>query len=362
MRLLNTQTLRLESFANEHLTPPYAILSHTWGTGEVLFNDVHEQEEEDPEWKRKGPASKILKSAEQASREGLRYIWIDTVCIDKSSSAELSEAINSMFEWYQRATVCYAYIADIQEVQDLSRCRWLRRGWTLQELIAPGHVVFYNQQWNQIGTRESLADDLASLTKIDRELLRREHFADVEQLLAYTGTATKMSWAADRHTTKKEDRAYCLMGIFKVNMPLLYGEGNRAFQRLQEEILKDTTDTSILAYNPSRFQSSLLAPSPVRFTHSLTALWEASSPLRFSNRQITFETLVCPLRGSSTQGGDCAAILDCYFDRDAFSRAALILSPWGSAKGVFSKALGGKLFRLQEPNLLLDIKTGECKG
>lgn len=360
MRLLNVHTLGLESFDSEHFTPPYAILSHTWGNDEIVFQDVHKQRDPNLEWKSSGSASKILMSAKQARRDGLSYIWIDTICIDKSSSAELSEAINSMFEWYARAKVCYTYLADAMQAEDLARCRWLRRGWTLQELIAPGCVVFYGQEWNEIGTRDSLADKLAALTMIDPGLLRRGQFADVHRLLAYIGTATKMSWAADRQTTKMEDRAYCLMGIFRVNMPLLYGEGGKAFSRLQEEILKDTADTSILAFKPGRFRRSLLAPSPAHFKHSLTPLWEASNPLHFSNRQITLEALVCPPKGSAKQG-DCVAILDCYFDRDAFSRAALILSPCDTSKRVFSKARGGQLFRLQEPNLLLDLE-GECEG
>ncbi|KAK7957837.1 hypothetical protein PG988_012685 [Apiospora saccharicola] len=365
MRLLNTHSLGLENFENEHFTPPYAILSHTWGTNEILFNDVNKQRGEDANWQSSESASKILLSTDQARRDGLEYIWIDTICIDKSSSAELSEAINSMFEWYARAKVCYAYLADYTEVEDLPRCRWLRRGWTLQELIAPGNVVFYDRHWNQIGTRDSMADKLAPLTTIDAGLLRRGQYEDVHRLLTYIGTATKMSWAADRQTTKKEDRAYCLMGIFKVNMPLLYGEGSRAFRRLQEEILRDTTDSSILAFKASRYRSSLLALTPAHFKHSLTSLtplWEASHPLRFSNRQITFEALVCPLESSSTQG-DYVAILDCYFDQDVFSRAALILSPHGGSKDVFTRAHDGNLFLLQEPNLLFNISSeGDCRG
>lgn len=120
--------------------------------------------------------------------------------------------------------------------------RWFTRGWTLQELIAPVDVIFYSQKWDPLGAKQGdpLNNDwrfpylLSDITGIDGDVLLGS--LTLEDL----SVATKMKWAANRHTTRTEDTAYCLMGIFSVNMPLLYGEGSRAFIRLQEEILKCT--------------------------------------------------------------------------------------------------------------------------
>ncbi|KAK8081033.1 HET-domain-containing protein [Apiospora hydei] len=225
MRLLNVFTYRLESYPDAFEAPQYAILSHTWGNEEVLFDDVNAKGGEEQNWTGRGSAKKILMSVEQARKDRLRYIWIDNICIDKSSSAELSEAINSMFNWYKMSRICYAYLSDVQNIEDLDHCKWLSRGWTLQELIAPDHVEFYGACWSYIGSRESLANELGALTNINKELLSRrdQHTVTVEQDLASISIATKMSWARDRKTTRREDIAYCLMGIFNVNMPLLYG-------------------------------------------------------------------------------------------------------------------------------------------
>ncbi|KAK0655719.1 hypothetical protein B0T16DRAFT_424448 [Cercophora newfieldiana] len=200
MRLINTATLQFEEFIRQNI-PEYAILSHTWEEEEVSFADI------------------ILKTCEIAQSEGHGYAWVDTCCIDKSSSAELTEAINSMFKWYQNAKVCYAFLSDFPASADsneaLEICRWFTRGWTLQELIAPRDVTFFRQDW----------------TKPLRSI----------------AVAQKMSWAAFRETTRVEDMAYSLLGIFDVNMPMLYGEGEKAFRRLQEEIIRSTSDLSILA-------------------------------------------------------------------------------------------------------------------
>jgi hypothetical protein len=152
----------------------------------------------------------------------------DTVCINKSSSAELSEAINSMFQWYREAQVCYAYLADVSSdflgsravSPAVRRSRWFTRGWTLQELLAPATVIFLNESWVEVGTKSSFAELISSVTGIARSDMANFRDANV---------AVKMSWAANRETTRTEDIAYCLMGLFGVNMPLLYGEGRNAF-------------------------------------------------------------------------------------------------------------------------------------
>lgn len=199
--------------------------------------------------------AKIEASCMQALRAGLPYIWIDTCCIDKSSSADLSEAINSMFHWYRISSICLVYLDDIEapslheegqrpltEVKALlGRARWFTRGWTLQELIASQSIRFFDKDWTFLGTKGSLMTSLVDITGIDQVYLGG---ADLNN----ASIAMRMSWAARRVTTKIEDVAHSLFGIFNVNMPLLYGEGSKAFQRLQEEILKESDDQSLFAW------------------------------------------------------------------------------------------------------------------
>ncbi|RBA09112.1 hypothetical protein FPRO05_14352, partial [Fusarium proliferatum] len=141
MRLVNTKTIQLEFLADDNV-PDYAILSHTWEQEEVLFQDMGH----DSAKSKKGYAK--LESCCRAAREnGFEYIWDDTCCIDKTSSAELSEAINSMYRYYQEASICYGYLADISTVSEIPNSRWFTRGWTLQELIAPRSMIFFDKDW-----------------------------------------------------------------------------------------------------------------------------------------------------------------------------------------------------------------------
>jgi hypothetical protein len=243
MRLIRGNTLELVEFSDSDI-PPYAILSHTWGSEEITYQEmckdapnkirINSQSQQES-------YNKIQYCCAQASKDGLDYSWVDTICIDKSSSSELSEAINSMFRWYSNAVVCYAYLSDVQFLSsDLSGSRWFTRGWTLQELIAPRRILFFTSQWELIGTKESLCGKISNITGIDVMTLR------ATTTLSSASVACKMSWAANRQTTRIEDVAYCLMGLFDVNMPLLYGEGKKAFIRLQEEIIRENDDHSIL--------------------------------------------------------------------------------------------------------------------
>jgi hypothetical protein len=274
MRLINCDTLELEEFFGSNI-PRYAILSHTWGGDEVTFAHL-------PLWKHASGSRpgylKIANTCKQAKQDGLQYAWIDTCCIDKSSSAELSEAINSMFDWYHAASCCYAFLADVvwnKLDQDLPRSRWFKRGWTLQELIAPHEVILYDQNWARLGTRKEHAVIISKVTGIDLIILRlgvaarglRQQDPSGRVSLNTFGIARRMSWASDRETTRKEDEAYCLMGLFDVNMPLLYGEGTRAYTRLQEEIIKTDDDDSILAYGPNTGEVHLASRVNSRFTY-----------------------------------------------------------------------------------------------
>ncbi|KAI1408671.1 heterokaryon incompatibility protein-domain-containing protein [Hypoxylon sp. FL1857] len=268
MRLLNTSSITLDEFQG---TPPeYAILSHTWLDGEVTLQDLSLDRE-----RAKAGWHKIRNCCRLCRREGWKYVWIDTCCIDKTSSAELSEAINSMFAWYQRAGICYAYLSDVErthrgeQMEQFARSRWFTRGWTLQELIAPLYLVFVDNSWREIGSRSHLSSSIEQITGISA--FHVAHFRGCS-------IATKMSWAAGRKTTRIEDQAYCLMGLFGINMPLLYGEEGKAFIRLQQEILRVSDDESIFAWRVPEpdfktYQDVLcgmLAPSADCFAKSAT--------------------------------------------------------------------------------------------
>jgi len=247
MRLINCSTLQLEEFFGTNI-PPYVILSHTWGADEVSFAAFTSGQ----------PLvgsgyQKIVFTCQQAIKDRIGYAWVDTCCIDKSSSAELSEAINSMFAWYQESVHCYAYLSDVladNMDHEFPKSRWFTRGWTLQELLAPKAVTFYDQQWAYLGDRDEHAEQISKITGIDKKALWNEPQYGDTKFGSYC-VATRMSWASTRQTTRAEDMAYCLLGIFNINMPLLYGEGDRAFRRLQEEIIRKIDDDSILAWSLS---------------------------------------------------------------------------------------------------------------
>lgn len=268
LRLENDGGFSLVEFIGRDI-PPYAILSHTWRADheEVTFRDLIEGT-----GKNKAGYCKLTLCAKQAAHDGLQFFWVDTCCMDKSSSAELSEAINSMFRLYKDSAVCYVYLSDLKPSIDLSTalkgCRWFTRGWTLQELIAPNNSDFFNQNWEFVGNKRDLLDEISSITNISTLVLSHN------TPLSCVTVATRMSWAAHRQTTKVEDISYCLLGIFNINMPLIYGEGSKAFARLQQEIIKGTCDLSIFAWKTVPGQddqhthpySGILAESPRQFS------------------------------------------------------------------------------------------------
>ena len=263
MRLLkcnNDGKFILTEFLSNNIPKKYAILSHTWEEEEVTFEDL-----QDGTGTKKAGYNKIRFCGEQARRNNLEYFWVDTCCIDKSSSAELSEAINSMFQWYKEATICYAYLSNLSTSEPTaSELGNSRRGWTLQELIAPRHIRFYSRQWEEIRTNWKFTSIISEITGINSKFL-------TGYPLSHASIAERMSWASNRTTTSAEDVAYCLLGIFDVQMPLLYGEGGvHAFLRLQEELLRKYDDQSLFAWNlvdwkaPSTYRNAL-APSPKCF-------------------------------------------------------------------------------------------------
>ncbi len=210
MWLINTETLALEEFPGE--VPAYVILSHTWADDEVSIQDYKQLDDEIRSRKGYG---KVVETCRQARRDGQKYAWVDTCCIDKKSSAELTEAINSMYQWYKAATVCYVFLVDLPLEADcrddsLAKCRWFTRGWTLQELFAPKSLHFFDKDWNFRGTKASFAQQLHQITRIDPEVLR-----DSDEIMNRP-VSVRMSWASTRQTTRVEDSAYCLVSLLLV--------------------------------------------------------------------------------------------------------------------------------------------------
>jgi hypothetical protein len=282
MRLINVHDYSITEFIGQNI-PLYAILSHTRGADEVSFQDMQSISAA----RQKEGFKKINFCCEQAKRDGLGWAWVDTCFIDKTSSAELSEAINSMFRWYSQSMICYAYLDDVHfsyqtspediDLDDLRGSLWFTRGWTLQELLAPLMVQFFTSDWLYIGSKKELSLLIEEITEIPEDILNHE-----EPILDQT-VYMRMHWAARRKTTREEDMAYCLFGIFDVNLPLLYGEGRKAFHRLQEEIIKQFHDHTIFLWdvhptqgtpgkNPmngpsTNIYAGLLADSPNQFHH-----------------------------------------------------------------------------------------------
>lgn len=307
MRLLNANNLQIEDFIGDGV-PPYAILSHRWTTDEVTFQDWRDIQGASL----KSGFAKIQGTCAQALRDGLEYVWIDTICIDKSSSAELSEAINSMFGWYQQAVLCYVYLLDVPDVaaqldkdgrlatgDPFCRSQWFTRGWTLQELLAPSAVVFFSTHWKRLGTKTELKVPLSQITGVSADYL-----TGAEPIWA-ASVAKRMSWMAKRVTARVEDLAYSMLGIFDINMPLIYGEGTRAFLRLQEEILGCTDDQTIFCWewNTAYIDdswASILAPSPAVFAnaaHLMPTTWDDEAevvPYNISNAGLSIKLPLVP--------------------------------------------------------------------
>ena len=300
MWLLSTDRAELHIFHDpEDIPGGYAIFSHFWEGEEQSFHDIQQlalacaaasagttatdiQRPIMSANPRDHASSKIRHACLLSQSYGYNWLWHDTCCINKTSSSELSEAINSMFAYYSLAGICFAYLGDVSSTPILENdtefrnSRWHKRGWTLQELIAPPVVNFLSRDWAHIGAKHELAPLLESITGIPLALLRSE-----DELMRYS-LAQRMSWAQGRETTRVEDRAYCLLGLFQIHMTTLYGEGRHAFLRLQQKIIKVSYDTSIFAWGLRLTWQSLLNvvatyhhhhvhPMPSLYLFSMTA-------------------------------------------------------------------------------------------
>lgn len=375
MWLIDTTSLELEYVIDpKDGKHTYAILSHTWGEEELSF-----QEWRSGVGREKAGYEKVARTCKQACRDRYDYAWVDTVCINKESSAELSEAINSMWQWYANAAVCYAYLSDVpaecpiledrssidrfleidsddegmddanEDLEDANqpwirlfgRSRWFTRGWTLQELLAPREIYFFSKDWELVGRRDRLIHTLSDITGIDEFALSGTDHRDSVAI------ARKMSWAADRQTSRIEDRAYSLLGLFGINLPLLYGEGERAFIRLQEELVRTSTDHSILVWADNEYLNNLyhalesgrnfdllFAKSPDHFRKGRTmVLWDAAwkhSPFQLTNSGLHFDSI--PVTKLDDR---YCAILNCRFEDDLQGPVALLLRKDSPSKNEF---------------------------
>ncbi|KAI0908774.1 heterokaryon incompatibility protein-domain-containing protein [Ustulina deusta] len=414
MWLINTSTHRLVFHANEP-TDKYLILSHTWEEEEVTFQDF-----QDLDFARtKKGFSKIEETCRLAREISLGWAWIDTCCIDKTSSAELSEAINSMFRWYHNSAICAAYLSDLpphdghapsrgqmtrgapgEDLEEplkenffssvdesglefggewdgssegdpdsggdpdnellsefekellkehkssdktswakveFPKCRWFTRGWTLQELLAPNNVKFYDKQWNFLGNKISLRDLLSEITNIDSLALTKSR-----PLRDYS-VAARMSWSSERVTTRPEDQAYCLLGIFGVYMPLIYGEGTHAFARLQEEICRTTNDLSLFAWTSQQIalhdHHGLFAQSPADFwdchrIERFSLSRRRDSDLTVTNNGLIFNKALIYSEGRSR----IVLMLDCFSSEPGMTQNPMPI-------GIFIRQIGGQFCR-----------------
>ena len=266
MRLLDANTQTLKQF---HERPPYAIVSHRWGaeSDEVLYTDIN-----DPSRVRSKAMGheKVLGACSMALYDGLAFLWLDTCCIDRRNKNELTTAINSMYKWYQKSTVCYVYLHDVNVISEITDSEWFLRGWTLQELIAPPSLKFFAKDWKFLCTREELTQQIADRTGIELRIFLSHGFIPHD-----VSIAQRMCWAARRETTLAEDMAYSLVGLFNgIHLPAVYGIGKEAFMELQYEIMSKSTDQSLFAWELGEDDSSLLP--------STTGLL-ATSPSQFLN-------------------------------------------------------------------------------
>jgi hypothetical protein len=294
MRLIHTEKCEVHDFLDALSIPRYAAISYSWEADEVRHGNLRETSLASEK-----PSLQELKEfCLQAGNLSLEWLWVDTVCVNRSSSAELSEAINSTFKWFRQSEACIVYLSDVDYVDDsqeqekrIRQSRWMRRSWTLQELIASQNIHFYAANWMRIGTKESLLPLLSEVTQVDKAVLENADH------LSHYSIGRIMSWAANREAPRVEDIAYSLLGLFGVSMPILYGEGHTAFTRLQEKIFQRTDDATLFAWqssNSNHMYRGLFAQSPYEFAHFATrSKW---TPLRihgdvyFSHGGVTIES------------------------------------------------------------------------
>ncbi|KAM5341375.1 hypothetical protein ACJ41O_014406 [Fusarium nematophilum] len=335
MHLLNIKTLKLEYFISN--VPPYAILSHIWGPREVTHQDVKLDRDLDqkPGW------IKIVDFCHAVTAtmpEPPEYVWVDTCCLDRTSSAEISEYVNAMFSWYRQATCCFAYLEDVV----------LNGSWpvgdakSLAGSPADGHSLSssHRPRWT------FLTETGASWGP--KKMLQTGN-------LSRASVADKMSWAAGRQTEKPEDIAYCLVGIFDISMSVLYSERDKAFIRLQEELSKEYDDHTIFAWDSSSIPSSVstigaLAPHPDFFSNSLNL--EPLLNTGDSVSSIGRIRLGLPVMEQPGQPGQPLGVLSCFAGGDFASAVGIPLARQSPGPQHYSRTRSPPIYlAVRPPNL-----------
>ena len=336
MRFLNTRTFRFEQVPDSELhleDNQYAILSHRWGADEdeVSFEDIRLSKD----FSNKKGSKKVEGFCKEASAASCRYGWIDTCCINKGNSTELSEAINSMYQWYQGSKVCIAYLEDVPQKQLIDSI-WFNRGWTLQELISPKAITFFDNSWKTIGTKIKLIADLSRKTRIPESILSHA------TKLSTCSIAQRISWAANRVTTREEDGAYSLMGLFDINIPMIYEEREKAFLRLQQYIIQKSKDESIFAWTTefpgnTKTYSGLFAPSSLAYAScSEIVQTQGSHGFSESNGELSIRLRLFPYSSETY-----CAVLNCT-DRGYLDSKVFILIGRTSTEDEYVRVAGTK--------------------
>ena len=303
----------VEKDYNDHalMEQRYAILSHRWQGDEISFKDMEKLTNSKLQT---CSGRKVVGTCEVAQKENLKWVWIDSCCIGNNVNAR-GRAINLMYRWYRCSQTCYTYLHDVtkdsfpRKANEPANSEWFSRGWTLQELIAPRVLEFFDQSWQPIGNRRDHAATLSKITRVPQILLDQTDGPGASRTLTDTfGVAQIMSWAADRETRMPEDRAYSLVGLFGVSLPALYGIGGQeAFQILQDTIIKQYRDQSILSWS-GQANGNVLAESPSDFQKCFDVVpWRPSSwpgspprpPFQMVQESITTRLRLTRCRGSS---------------------------------------------------------------
>ncbi|KAL8869505.1 MAG: hypothetical protein Q9174_004223 [Haloplaca sp. 1 TL-2023] len=317
MRFINATTLQFVHVPDSELAfeeNKYAVLSHRWGAAsdEISFQDI----EESRDYLHKKGFAKFKGFCDLAFESGCRYCWIDTCCINKGDAMEMNEAINSMYRWYEESHICIIYLEDVPQ-KPLFDSVWFDRGWTLQELIAPKEANFYDKAWQFIGSKTGLSQSLSTKTAIPESILNHTMKPSA------CSVAQRMSWAAKRQTTRVEDRAYSLLGIFAINMPQIYGEREAAFLRLQRAVIQQSKDETIFAW-PINDEActGLLAKSPSDFAGCNDVISiRGSTGFSESNGELSIKLRVIPYSMETY-----CALLHCTDQTSTDARIAIFLT------------------------------------
>ncbi|KAF5336669.1 hypothetical protein D9758_015669 [Tetrapyrgos nigripes] len=306
-------------------------------------------------WKKRDGYSKVREACKAAMALRLEHVWIDIWCINKSNSTELAESLNSMFQYYSRSAVCLVHLDDVHSFRlnpsDLKTHSgespaWFTRGWTLLELLAPRRAYFYNHLWKDIGTKEGLVETIHSITKIPSSMLLEPARLQREVDEGGFSIAQKMSWASKRKTSKPEDMAYCLMGLFGVHMPVLYGEGeHNAFVRLQEEIIKHSDDHSIFAWCSDYYSGGLLANSPKAFsssgdllaTRKFRRFQDIAHPYSLTNRGLHIHLYNVGGYNHDDEPKDRKVVLGCGVDHEGIVKLVVIRLSSLKSEGTYQR-------------------------